>query len=869
MVVLTFALVATLFGAGEKVRLRDRLAHLPPNLWIMDSAARAIVASPLVAARGASFQAPWDWDSTEELLSHDRGYHKWSRAVWFWRDRVLPDGTRPAEWGAVAELAAAQRLQQARAMAGGALVAGRSQAVAVPKWRSIGQTSNTGGYNGQGRTTSVAFDKADTNRLYVGAPIGGIWKSNDAGKTWAAKGDSLPYVAAADIAVDHTDPNVVYAAIGDNGGWWTYSLGVWKSLDGGNTWKPTGLSRKLSDAFVVYALEMSPANPRILVAATSGGLQVTRDAGATWTRVKDGIWTDVEFRPDDGAVLWAAQENWSGTAQVFRSTDSARTFAQVSQFTRTNNRILLATTPADRDRVVALWNNRQVWIGTAQGTSWAKTDSACPDLRVIEVSAKDANRMYCGYVNIYRTDDAGKSWKQISNWSSHATLPEVHADQHCAKTHPGAPDQVYFCNDGGLVRYRESTGKFTELSNGLVITQFYDLSTAQSDSEIVIGGTQDNGGRMRLANGTWKATNGGDAMHTAIDPRDHKVIYTTYCNGLLYRSRDGWTRDTYKIIFTGDPARPTSGDGTGAWSTPYVLDPNNPSILVAGYHEVFRSTNQGDTWTAISSNLTGGASNDLDEVAVAIGDSKRIWASRGRKVYRTTDLGATWASADVPVAERVSQILPDPRDPSRVWASTVGYQAGKKVWESTDGGATWKNLTGVLPNVAANTLALDSTTRRLFVGTDAGVWVRPLAGSDTGWSLYGSDLPFTATTDLEIQWSSRTLRAGTYGRGVWEVALDGATPPVAVAPTSPGSRVVRVRSFQGMLELRFDPAQTFHGTVSVVDGSGRKLSQARLDKPQGQILAPLRMEGGSSRGISWVVLELDDGSRQSIPVARP
>lgn len=866
MVFRMVVLFASLGFAGEKVRLRDRLAHLPPNLWTMDSAARAIVAAPLMAARGASFQAPWEWDSTEELLSHDRGYHKWSRAVWFWRDRVLPDGTRPEDWGAQEGVSGARR--PGRPREGGA-VAGRVQDAAPLRWRSIGQTSNSGGYNGQGRTTSVAFDKSDTNRLYVGAPIGGVWTSEDAGRTWTPKGDSLPYVAAGDIVVDHGNPKIVYVAVGDNGGWWSYSLGVWKSVDGGASWKPTGLSRKLSDAFVVYALEMSPADPRILVAATSGGLQVTRDAGATWTRVKDGVWTDVEFRPEDGAVLWAASENWSGTAQVFRSTDSARSFAQVSQFTRTGNRIALATTPADPDRVLALWNNRQIWIGKARGTAWTRTDSACPEHLVLEASAKVADRMYCGYVNIYRSDDAGKSWKQISNWASHATLPEVHADQHCAKTHPGAPDQVYFCNDGGLVRYRESTGKFSELSNGLVITQFYDISTAQSDSEVVIGGTQDNGGRMRLANGTWKATNGGDAMNTAIDPRDHKVIYTTYCNGLLYRSRDAWTRDTYDVIFTGDLANPRSGDGTGAWAAPFVLDPNDPDVLVAGYHEVFRSTDQGDSWTAISSGLTGGEENDLDEIAVATGDSRRIWAARGRTVYRTSDMGARWDKADVPVDERVSQILPDPRDPSHLWASTVGYLSGRKVWESRDGGASWANLSGALPNVPANALALDSVERRLFVGTDAGVWVRSLGGSDTGWSLYGAGLPSTATTDLEIQWSSRTLRAGTYGRGVWEVSLDGDLAPVVVDGAPPAFRPARVRGLRDGVEIRFDVGSSFFGGVALVDGLGRVRADVRVDKEEGVVLSPLLLDAGARRGVWWVVFSSDSGTRGAVPVARP
>jgi len=867
MLVVHIALLSLSLGAGDKVRLRDRLAHLPSNLWVRDSAARSVVLAPAVAARGATFEAPWLADSQEDLLAHDRGYQKWQRVVWFWRDRVLPDGTRPSEWGPLDGWLQANRAPVLRRQPG---VAGRIAAVTPPLWRSIGQTSNTGGYNGQGRTTSVAFDKADTNRLYVGAPIGGIWKSGDAGRTWTPKGDSLPYVAAGDIQVDHANPSVVYAAIGDHGGWWNYSLGVWKSLDGGNTWNPTGLQKKLSDGMAIYALEMSPTDSRILLAATSQGLYATRDAGTTWTRLKDGVWTDVKFRPKDGAVVWAAFEDWSNAAQVFRSTDSGRTFAQASQFTRTGNSMKLATTPADPDRVLALWNNRQVWVGRSQGTSWAKTDSACPEQAVLMASPAKADRMYCGYVNLYRTDDAGKTWKQISNWASSPTLPEVHADQHCAKSNPWAPDQLYFCNDGGLVRYRESTSKFEELSNGLVISQFYDISTAQSDSEIVIGGTQDNGGRMRLANGAWKATNGGDAMVTALDPRDAKVMYTTYCNGLLYRSLDGWTKDTYKVVFTGDPASPTSGDGVGAWAAPYVLDPNNPDILVAGYSDVYRSLNRGDTWTAISGNLTGGTGNDLDEVAVATGDSRRIWASRGSTVWRTTDLGATWKSAAVPVGERVSQILPDPRDPARVWASTVGYQAGKKVWESLDGGATWKNLSGALLNVPANALALDSTTRRLFAGTDAGVWVRPLSGADTGWSLYGRGLPFTAATDLEIQWKSRVLRAATFGRGVWEVALDGTSgPPVPVPGDLARSAQAKVRVGPGAIEVRFDPTDRFRGEVLVVDAAGRVVARAAVDKPEGQILSALSLARPASSGLSWVVFSAEDGTRRSVPVARP
>jgi hypothetical protein len=262
----------------------------------------------------------------------------------------------------------------------------------------------------------------------------------------------------------------------------------------------------------------------------------------------------------------------------------------------------------------------------------------------------------------------------------------------------------------------------------------------------------------------WGATNGGDAMEVAIDFENEQTIYTTYVNGQLYRSDDQWQDMQYYEI-----TPPDAGDGD--WVTPYVLDPQDPHVIVAGYSDVFRSDDRGETWQQLSMDLTGDPTRTLKAIAVAPTDQYSIYTGRASMLYITHDAGETWDNQLVLLGAGtadISSITVDPENPNELWVTLSGYVNGKKVYHSTDAGLTFTNATYNLSNVPVNGAVIDKLSEHhdLYIGTDVGVFI--LDETAQQWVYYGAGLPNTSVTDLEIQYSSRKLRIGTFGRGVWE-----------------------------------------------------------------------------------------------------
>lgn len=688
-----------------------------------------------------------------ETPQRDNDFLRYKRWEWYWKNRVMPDGSFP-------DLVSQKRIYDEL----------RKQASdsrdANSPWVNINQTYGDGGYNGMGRATSIAFHPADPDIFYVGAPIGGIWKTTDGGQTYAALGDSLPYVSTGNICIDYNNPENIYITVGDHNGWWNYGLGVFKSTDGGITWHETSNYTSFTESVAYLRMVINPVNPSELFVAQTNGLYRTQDGGDTWEIVHEGSHLDVAFRPGSGTTLYCATDDYWGNSEVYRSEDNGETWTQVSDFGETGNYIQLTVTPANPDflGVQSTIDGNVNFYSSTNGGLFLNYMSIMPESGVVFASPNDANIIYCGFVVTYASYDGGLSWDQITDWWNSGDYVEVHADNRFVSYNP-INNHIYFCNDGGVYRYKESNNVWTEFTSGLIITQYYRIAVSQQSPIFMIGGTQDNGGRKRVSNGVWQATNGGDAMEVAINAEDDEVIYSTYIYGQLYRSYDQWTDDTYQEI------TPTQA-ASGAWVTPYVLDPSNQSVIVAGYEDVYRSTNDGDDWQTLSNNLTGNSSNKIGAIAVAPTNGNVIYASRGNRLYATTNLGENWSNELVfggsTFGAEISSITVHPFDAAKIWVTVSGYADGMKVYFSDNGGENFENVSFNLPNIPCNASVIDreSELLDLYVGTDVGVFV--FDSENETWHYYGSGLPNTSVTDLEIQYSSRKLRIGTYGRGIWE-----------------------------------------------------------------------------------------------------
>jgi photosystem II stability/assembly factor-like uncharacterized protein len=621
-------------------------------------------------------------------------------------------------------------------------------------WKPLGPSDALGGTN-MGRVNSITFDPADSKVIYLGTPDGGVWKTEDGGATWDARFDSQPTLSVGDVAIDPHDSKVIYVATSDAFGYnvpfWggTYSVGVRKSTDGGHKWTKTGLRWKVGQERIIRRLVIHPTDGKILLAATSDGLFRTVDGGATWKQILTASAYDAQFQPNDGNIAYAT------TTQVLKSTDGGATFTPLSA-TCSGARYSLRVAKSKPKTVYTLCSDGVVQRSTDAGATWTTASPSGVYLygyydTVLAVSPVDDNDVYVAGFDMMQTTNGGSTWSSVP--------VAGHVDNHCITFLPGSGTSLLVGNDGGVFRSTNSGSTWTSLNKGLSITQFYALGISKTNPAVMVLGAQDNG-NMKLSTSTFSNITNADGMRDFIDWSDVNTIYAAIQYGSFNRSSNGGS--TFVSIDT--PA-------SGAWEAPWQQDPITPHTIYAGTDKVYKSTDQGTTWTAISGALAGVGA--FGELKVAPSDVKYIYAGGGTKLYRTKDGGTTWTdiTAGLPVATNfITDLDVNDKDPQVVYVSFSGYNAGEKVYRSKDAGATWKNMSGGLPNIPADSIVHESRPDNpLYVGTDAGVYYKNDHLHD--WVPYKQGLPNVIVDHLEIHYGTRVIRAATYGRGTWEAPL--------------------------------------------------------------------------------------------------
>ncbi len=763
------------------------------------------------------FQVQQDFNSywQGKPIERGKGFKPFKRWEWFWEPRVNADGTFP-------DRDIAQREWQKWLDTHGG-----EQRRSPSTWTTLGPNSSAGGYSGIGRINCIAFHPSDSNTYWIGAPGGGLWKTTDGGTSWTNSTDNLPVIGVTGIVVEPTNPNIIYIATGDGNAGDTYSVGVLKSTDGGTTWASTGLAWLTSQNRLIRKLQRSNNSPNVLVAATSVGMYRTADAGATWTLMFPGNFYDVEAKPGDPQVYHAATSN-----NIYRSTDGGLTWALQKQVPG-SGRIALGVSPADPNVVIALCGNGSnggcfAVFGSADGgqtytprsgdspnlLGWSETGNdvggqAWYDL-CIAVDPTDADVIYTGGVNTWKSTDGGLTWSLNTHWYDIPGFATAHADKHALEFQPGT-NKLFQGNDGGIYSTSNGGTTWADLSNGITISQVYKVATAQT-SAALIAGLQDNGTKLRNAGGTWIDQIGGDGMDCAINPTNANVLFGELYFGGIHRSTDGGAN--WVDIHANIPGQPQ-----GNWVTPFILDPITPTTIYAGFNQLWKSTDQGDSWAAITPpGLIGGSR--LSVVAAAPSNPANLVISNGQEIWRSTDGGTTWSNIPVGgTAGRITDVEFHPTDPSTFWMTRSNYVAGQKVFKTTDGGATWANVSGTLPNLPVNCIIYQpGSSDGLYIGMDVGVFYTDSNLSD--WETYNQGLPSITVTDLEIRTSTSKLRASTYGRGIWESDLFVAdplfvniNPPTLTAPATAGSALFSISSNTSWTLSSSEPTWTITGNA--------------------------------------------------------
>ena len=701
------------------------------------------------------------------------GWKQFRRWEWYWKDRIDPQtGMFPKTSSFYEYVRYSETHPQLKGTNGSS----------TGNWTSMGPSSTAGGYAGLGRLNCVAFSPASPAIIYAGSASGGIWKSADSGTTWAPLSDNNPVLGVSDLLVlPGLAGDIIYAATGDRDASDNYSVGVMKSTDGGATWNLTGLNWTQSSLKLVYRLAGDPNNADVVYAATSDGLYVTVNGGGTWAKLTTTRFINIKFKPGSSQVMYGS--TGSG-GDIYLSVNSGETWTLA--LNTTGSRVEIAVTPASPEVVYALISNTSnglfgVYKSVNSGASYTNIFGSSPNMLGWECTGSDtggqgwydlclavdpanANTVFAGGVNTWKSVNGGTSWTICNHWSSTCSgvASNIHADKHYLAWAPGT-SILYECNDGGLYRTANLGSTWSHLGSGLVISQMYRLGVSQTNSADVIAGLQDNGTKAMLSN-SWKDVIGGDGMECLIDYTNTNIQYGELYYGAIYRTDNRW----------GSSVKISTGiSGSGGWVTPYVIDPVNSSILYAGFQDVWKSTNKGTSWTKLSS--WGGAS--LNSIAVAPSNTSTLYASTSNVLYRTTDGGTTWSTitGTLPVGtNNIMYLTVKQTDPNTLWVALGQFNANC-VYQTTDGGATWTNISAGMPSVPVNCVIQNkqnASQDELYAATDIGVFMK--LGS-AGWVPFMTGLPNVVVTELDIYYASdpaqSKIRAATFGRGLWQSDL--------------------------------------------------------------------------------------------------
>ena len=631
-------------------------------------------------------------------------------------------------------------------------------------WTPLGPFDQPAGNNGIGRINVIAFHPSDPNIFWIGAPVGGLWKTTDGGMTWTTNSDNFQNLGVSDIAIHPTNPNIMYLGTGDRDGAHTYTYGLLKSTDGGANWTLTSLP--VSSFNLIHRVLINPSNPDILLVATSTNLWRSTNAGATWTPINSLYFRALEFHPTNQNIVYAASYP---NAQFYRSTDNGQTFTQISlpppASGNVTKRFAIAVTPNNPDAVFLLGAYESAPGGNDFNGLFKSTDSGQTFTQIsvttpptlgsqywwdwtLTVSPVNQNELYAGGVGYYKTTDGGANW--VLEQSGGGVT--VHVDHHFSGYQPGTNTLFVGC-DGGIFKTPDSGVNWFNLNDGLSITQYYRLAASATDPDLMLAGSQDNG-THRLLSGNWAHIYGGDGMDCLISHNNDNVMFVSWQNGNVLKSTNGGSSFTNTI-------NPTITGETGAWVTPFVMDPTNSNILYAGYKSIWKTTDQGATWTNPFGPLTN---EQIQHIAIAPSNTDVIYATDYFQIWKSTNAGLTWTLTGDP-GTNIRSIAVHTTDPNTLWAC-VGFD----IYKSTNGGASWTDVSGNLPNIHKRSIVFQpNANNAIYVSSELGVYFK----NDLlpNWELFSNGLPNVRVDEIQIFPLTGKIRAATHGRGLWESDL--------------------------------------------------------------------------------------------------
>ena len=636
----------------------------------------------------------------------------------------------------------------------------KADSIDMSNWIPMGPFThvNKGSWSsGQGRINISAVDPQNPNTIYIGSPNGGLWRSKNNGNSWVLLDETATFSGVSGIAIDYNDSNIIYVSTGDEDGGNSATTGVWKSINGGNTWTQT--SYPYTSTSKLGEILINPLNSNSLWVVGSSGVYKTTDAGLTWTRNYTTLCKEIRIKPNDTSVLYAV--SGSGTTRdIVKSTDGGETFTSIQSYTNAG-RAAIAVTPANADYLYVLVSDndnsykgvyRSINSGetfTTQNTTSDVYDGATQASYDLAITVSDVNPevVFTGCLNVWKSTNGGVDFNKLNSWSNPKGENYTHADIHDLKFYNG---KFYASSDGGIYISSDLGVNFTDKTiNGLNISQFYRIDVAQSTEVQAVGGLQDNGG-FSFANNAWINFHGADGMDAAIDPTNLNMHY-----GLIQYGGSMYQLDISNPTNDGFFTASSPAGEKGNWITP--LEYGNNGILYAGFKKLYMY-NSGSYSIASSydfvSNINQIRVHPTNDLKVLVSTTAGLFQSDGTNAFNITKFNNITSS--------IKNFDFNRNNPAIIYVVTDNI-----IYKSLDSGTTWKNITYNLPTGAKNSIIhqASSYNNTIYLAMNKAVYYTN--DSLTEWKLFSNNLPNTTINDIEINNIENHVVISTYGRGIW------------------------------------------------------------------------------------------------------
>ena len=693
------------------------------------------------------------------------------------------------------------------------------------KFRNIGPATMGG------RIDDLAIVESDPRIMYAGSAAGGIFKTVNGGNTWQAIFDDQPNPSIGDLALSPSNPSILYVGAGEanNRQSSSWGDGVYKSMDGGATWTHLGLQ----ETHHIGRIVVHPTNPDIVYVAALGdlwgpnkerGVYKSTDGGATWTvslaiNENTGA-SDIAIDPQSPNILYAAAYarrrtvfgyNGGGPdAGLYRSLDSGAHWTKMAgglPATGDVGRCSIDIFRKNSNIVYAEFEHATlggVYRSEDKGATWARMSDTNPRpsyFSQIRVDPNNDQKVWLGGVNIYMSEDGGRTFVQTR-------FRDVHSDVHAIWIDPANSDHIVNGNDGGVWVTWDSGRNWRHLNN-IAIGQFYEVAYDFQKPYHVCGGLQDNYSwcgpsaslqTTGIGNEDWITVQGGDGFHARIDPTDANVIYAESQDGNLSR-RDLKTSESKSI-------RPLEDSDTAPryrfqWNSPLIISPHDPKTIYYGGNHLFKSTDRGDTWVRLGEDLTTRAVRDEQPIlgkvpkrgeTLSLHDGVVAWPCitaiaespvRAGVLYAGTDDGNLQVSRDggkswsnvashmpaVPTGAYVSRIEASYKEEGTVYVTFDNHRSGDfaiYIYASKNFGDSWTRITNGIPAGAGTVHVIredPANPNLLFAGTEFGLFVSFNRGQN--WERMKNGLPTVPVFDLQIHPREHDLILATHGRSIW------------------------------------------------------------------------------------------------------